>query len=228
MNPLLTQLPTLLGVIVGAGASYLTTSAGAKTQWARTQQARWEDKRSQAYADYADASTRVDDLTHRIARTRGLPTNSGPLPLKNGLDDLTKASNERNRLWHRLQLIGDPATVNAGLEWRNAVWRLERFARGEHGYSDPEQWTQATHEAGKAQFLFYEAARRDLRIDSGSLPADRDVVSLSLFANYCAARVGSRTARPCQMSICPAGSNPLNLSRLTGRQRAAVVRSLAG
>jgi hypothetical protein len=105
------------------------------------------------------------------------------LPLKKGLDDLIKASNKRNRLWHRLQLIGDPATVNAGLEWRNAVWRLERFARGEDGYSDPKQWTEATEQAGKAQFLFYEAARRDLQIAGGSLPPDRDVASFSLFVN---------------------------------------------
>src|SRR5437764_10808315 len=52
------QLLTLVGVIIGVLASYLTTSAGEKTRWRRAQNVRWDESRMRAYAEYASAVKR--------------------------------------------------------------------------------------------------------------------------------------------------------------------------
>ena len=128
MDNFLNQLPALLGVIVGAAASYLATSAGDKTRWMRSQRVRWEDKRVQVYADYGHAVKRVYELSKRLAASRGLPTNAGPLPLDSGLEDLTQAGIERSEMWERLLLVGDPDAVAAARTWHHILWQLEAFA----------------------------------------------------------------------------------------------------
>ena len=54
MTVLLQQLPTLVGVIVGAIATILTTSLGDRTRWKRSQAVRWDQRRLEAYAQYAE------------------------------------------------------------------------------------------------------------------------------------------------------------------------------
>lgn len=43
----------MLGVALGALASYLVSSAGERTRWRRAQATRWDDKRNAAYAQFA-------------------------------------------------------------------------------------------------------------------------------------------------------------------------------
>jgi hypothetical protein len=164
LNDFLIQLPALIGVVVGAAASYLTASA----QWSRSQRVRWEDKRVQVYADYGHAVKRVYELSKRLAASRGLPTLAAPLPLKNGRSDLMQASIERSEKWERLLLIGDPDTIAAARTWHRTVWRMEEFANGQ--LSDPDQWRDTVRVANESRSRFYEAARRDLGIVSGQLP----------------------------------------------------------
>jgi hypothetical protein len=164
----LNQLPALLGVIVGAAASYLATSAGDKTRWMRSQRVRWEDKRVQVYADYGHAVKRVYELSKRLAASRGLPTNAGPLSLETGLEDLTQAGIERSEMWERLLLVGDPDAVAAARAWHHILWQLEAFAHGR--LSDPDQWKATDRAFRDARSRFYETARHDLGITSGPLP----------------------------------------------------------
>jgi hypothetical protein len=120
--------------------------------------------RVQVYGDYSYATARVDDLCHRLARSRGLPTSSTPLPIQSGLDELTRAATERNQQLQRVQLVGDPATVAAAQEWNLRTWRMEKFAHGE--LNDPDLWHEATRTADEAQSNFYTVARSDLGITS--------------------------------------------------------------
>jgi hypothetical protein len=160
MHELLAQIPALIGVVIGVAASYITTSAGARAQWNREQHARSEDRRLDAYAGYAESTSRVYDLCLRLARTRGLPTASGPIPLNTGVDQLTQAATERTQSWYRLQLIGSLAAVTAGREWLDAVWDVEKFAIGD--LDSPAEWGEAIDKARRARSAFHEAARRDL------------------------------------------------------------------
>jgi hypothetical protein len=163
----LNQLPALLGVVVGAAASYLATSAGQRSQWSRSERVRWEEKRVQVYTDYGYAAKRVYELSKRVAKTRGLPTRAGGSPLESGQDEMRQAADERSQVWEKLLLVGDPGMLDAAGTWHRAVWRMEEFAHGL--FSDPDQWRDAVRAADEARSRFYAAARRDLGV-TGGLP----------------------------------------------------------
>lgn len=55
MSGITRQLPALIGVVVGALASYLAGAASERARWRREQSARWDDRRAQAYAEYGYA-----------------------------------------------------------------------------------------------------------------------------------------------------------------------------
>jgi hypothetical protein len=55
MQALLQQLPTLVGVLVGAAATYVATSTAERSRWRRQQSVRWDIHRYEAYAEYAHA-----------------------------------------------------------------------------------------------------------------------------------------------------------------------------
>ena len=67
------QLPALIGVVIGASASYLAGAATERARWRREQASRWDEKRAQAYADYGYAIKNVYVQCRRIADNyRGL------------------------------------------------------------------------------------------------------------------------------------------------------------
>lgn len=176
MSSFISQLPALLGVIIGAAGSYLTTSASARAQWSRSQEVRWEDKRLQVYSDYSYAAARVGDLCHRLARSRGLQTSSTPMSEETGLDQLTSAAIDLNQQLHKVQLVGDPATVETAQDWRRKIGRMEVFAHGEQ--SDPALWREATGAAREARLIFYQVARNDLKITTVGLKAHVQTLTL--------------------------------------------------
>ncbi|WP_051192603.1 hypothetical protein [Nocardia jiangxiensis] len=55
MGPLLQQLITLAGVLVGAGATFAATTHTERIKWRRSIETRWDDKRLIAYSEYANA-----------------------------------------------------------------------------------------------------------------------------------------------------------------------------
>jgi hypothetical protein len=168
LNGFYSQLPALIGVVVGAGASYLATSAGARSQWARTQRVRWEEKRVQVYAEYAHAVKRLYELSKRICASRGLPTAGPPIPVEQGLTELALASIRRAELWESLLLLGNPSAIEAARAWHTSVWHMEAFANGQ--LTDPVEWREAIAAADKNGYKFYEVARHDVGVDSGPLP----------------------------------------------------------
>jgi hypothetical protein len=168
MEQFLIQLPALIGVIVGAVASYLITSAGAKAQWTRSERVRWEDKRLQVYASYSHTVKRVSELSKRICASRGLPTTAPPISVEQGLKELSDASIERAEVWESLLLLGDSSTVAAARSWHRSVWRMEAFARGQLG--DPAEWRDAVKAADEMRHQFYETARWALGIEEQKLP----------------------------------------------------------
>ena len=160
MNALVTQLLTLIGVIVGVVATFIATNFGARAQWNREQRTRTEDRKLDACVAFVDASSQVLDLSERLARTRGLPISSGPIPLDAGIDQLTQAATKRSQCWYRLQLVGDPAIVSAGQEWLQASWDFEKFAIGD--LTEPEKFMETEARTDQARENFYEAVRHSL------------------------------------------------------------------
>jgi hypothetical protein len=167
---LLNQLLVLLGVIIGALGAYLTTAASERARWRRTLDSRWDDRRIEAYASYAQAVKRMVTLAQRIAAGRELGDPSEPLaPTQDNLDLLAVAEDERATQWETVLLLGHPHTEAAARNWHEHAWRLEWYARALI-VGEKSDWERARAAANIARAAFYESARSDLGISGGDLP----------------------------------------------------------
>jgi hypothetical protein len=164
------QLLVLAGVIVGALASYLTTAATERARWKRTLDSRWDDRRVDAYASYAQAVKDMISLSSRIAAGRGVAVHARSLPpTEENLELMASANAQRAMAWEAVLLLGHPDTVAAARGWHETVWRLERFAHGTIT-GGPEDWEEVRTEVNRARSKFYESARNDLQMGGGKLP----------------------------------------------------------
>jgi hypothetical protein len=163
----LQQLPALLGVVVGAFATYAATSTAERARWRRSQAVRWDSLRLAAYAEYAHAVKKVSSIAVRVAAHRGIHQDIGALSPEEGLPALAGAEEERTIKWESVLLLGTDKTVVAARAWHESVTRLQRIASGvEAGMT----WAQAIAAASKARRGFYEAAKSDIGIAIGESP----------------------------------------------------------
>jgi hypothetical protein len=170
MVQLINQVPVLLGVIIGALGSYLTTAATERARWKRALDSRWDDRRVEAYASYAQSVKRMIKVAGRIAAGRDLGGDDEPLaPTQENLELLADAEAERGRQWETVLLLGHPHTVAAGRSWHERAWRLEAYARALITGSNSD-WQAAISAADDARHAFYESARNDLGVGGGALP----------------------------------------------------------
>jgi hypothetical protein len=168
-SPLLTQLPALVGVCVGALATYTTTSLTERARWRRDRAIRWDDARMRAYAEYGDAVKKVSHLASRIAAGRDFLHSVEPLtPDAEAMEALGDADGARARAWESVLLLGDPQTVAAARAWHQAVWRLVWFAQGR--LTAVEQWEPSMRETQVTRDAFYDCARRDLGVKGEAVP----------------------------------------------------------
>ena len=72
MSEIVRELPTLLGVVIGALATYLATVTAESARWRRDQAVRWDARRMDAYADYGRSIKQLTGLAMRIAVARGV------------------------------------------------------------------------------------------------------------------------------------------------------------
>ena len=167
---LLNQLPVLLGVIVGALGSYLTTSATERARWKRALDTRWDDRRVDAYASYGQSVKRMIMIASRIAGGKDLGSDTEPLaPTQVNLDLLAAAEADRASQWETVLLLGHSKTVAAARNWHEHAWQLEAYARGSVTGSASD-WRAVRAATDVARATFYEAARSDLQVSGGSLP----------------------------------------------------------
>ena len=173
LSPLLSggimaSITALIGVIIGALASYLVGSAMERSRWQRQQAARWDEKRAEIYAEYGYSVKNIFDLCKRIAAHRGLETSSEPLDPADGLPELRGLTAERTAKWESVLLLGNPETIAAARAWHRNIWHMEYFARGI--VTDNSEWIALLDEVTAARTRFYDAARSDLGITSGQVP----------------------------------------------------------
>ncbi|UGT43055.1 hypothetical protein LTV02_06585 [Nocardia yamanashiensis] len=166
------QLLTLVGVLVGASATFTASSLTERAKWRRSQDTRWDDKRLAAYSDYANALKSYIALAHRISAARGYPATIQPIDIDEGLRLLAAADTERSVKWETVVLLGSPAAVSAARRWQKAGWELGNVAQG-HG-TGHQEYRQHYQSMSQCRNDFYTCARADLGIRSGDLqPGDQ-------------------------------------------------------
>ncbi len=169
---LVDQLPALIGVAVVTGGTIVATGLSDRARWRRGQSVRWDERRLDAYTEYARTVKEIHLLAFRIAAAGGLPpgvpgASARPLDRDTGLDLLAQAGAARSKAWETVLLLGDAATVAAARRWRLAVRQLEHVAIGR---AEPEvTWLAALKEADLARDGYYAAARDSLLVGGGSV-----------------------------------------------------------
>jgi hypothetical protein len=163
----LSQLPALLGVVVGTAGTIVATTIGDRARWRRNQSVRWDERRLTAYMEFAKALKDVHQLTFRLAAPRLPQVRAIPIDPEEGLELLTRAKVSHTKAWEAVLLLGDSATVSAARRWRGAVAELELIARGLAG--DDVSWASTVGAANEARDEFYLAARAGLAVGSGGV-----------------------------------------------------------
>jgi len=164
MSAFTEQLPTLIGVILGALLSYGAGAFTERSNWRRTQAVRWDERRIQAYADYGAAAKVPVILCLRMARALKLTTLAAtPLDLPEGKASLGAADDRRSQLFENLLLLGDAAVIDAARKWHETVTELEGTLDPDFD-GEPEGFDQLYRRVGLARDRFYELARTQLQV----------------------------------------------------------------
>jgi hypothetical protein len=167
MDRLLEQVPTLMGVILGALATIGATTINDRLRWRRTQSVRWDERRLEAYAEYARAIKAVQVAASRLVADRIPGASTGPVDRDAGLHLLADAGAARTKAWEAVLLLGDATTVAAARDWREAIWQLEQIAADQS--LGAAEWAQRLTVVDQSRDHFYEAARASLNVAGGSV-----------------------------------------------------------
>ncbi|MET7669570.1 hypothetical protein [Micromonospora luteifusca] len=167
MGTLLTQLPALLGVLVGTLGTILATSLADRARWRRSQSVRWDERRLDAYVDYAHALKESHAVALRMTADLRPGSHSHPIDREEGLARLAESDARRTIVWENLLLLGDEPTVVAAARWRDAVWQVERLARGI--VEAPPDIAEVLTQVNEARDGYYRAARGSLGVRGGSV-----------------------------------------------------------
>jgi hypothetical protein len=168
VNPIVVQVLTIAGVLLGSAATFIATSTSERTRWRRAQSARWDDRRLVAYGEYANAIKHMVRLCRRVAETKNLLTTGQPIDLDSAHTALAEAETERALKWETVLLLGEPATISAARAWHEQVWRLEHMLREDH--PDQPTFIDVYKETMRLRNKFYAHARTDLDVASDPLP----------------------------------------------------------
>jgi hypothetical protein len=163
MAALLQQLPALLGVVVGAAATYVAAAAMERSRWRRQLTVRWDERRLATYVDYANALKKALAIAVSIAGQRRLHAGDAGAETYTELD-LSQAEERRTVAWEAVLMLGSEDVILAARAWHDCYFRLQRLALGQPG----GDWREAVDAASLGRRLFYQAARADL-----GLPPDR-------------------------------------------------------
>ncbi|MGW0213900.1 hypothetical protein ACWDXH_05880 [Micromonospora chokoriensis] len=167
MSTLLTQLPALLGVLVGTLGTILATSLADRARWRRSQSVRWDERRLDAYVEYAHALKESHMVALRMTADLRPGSHSHPIDRDDGLVRLAESDARRTIVWENLLLLGDEPTVVAAAGWRDAIWQVERLARGVT--EAPSDISPLLIQINDARDGYYRAARRSLGVRGGSV-----------------------------------------------------------
>lgn len=119
MAPWTVQLITLLGVTLGALASFVSTRLVDRSRWQREEGLRWDTKRLDCYSEFSAAIMRYINIGYRMAASVGLPTYVEPLNADAGTPALAAAEADLSLYWAQLLILGSPEVITAAQEWRN-------------------------------------------------------------------------------------------------------------
>ncbi|WP_328391958.1 hypothetical protein [Nocardia sp. NBC_00416] len=168
MGPILQQLVTLAGVLLGAGSTFAATTYIERSKWRRSFETRWDDMRLTAYSEYADALKAYLQILYRYGAEKGLPNLTTPADEPLAPNVLAEANAARSVKWERVLLLGSSNTIAAARRWHKAAHDLTYLVFEEH--PGPDRYVRLYESMGSLRDDFYVCARADLGVRGGSVP----------------------------------------------------------
>jgi hypothetical protein len=158
------QFVTLGAVVVGAGLSYLATAANERRRQRNDAAARWEERRVDLYADYAEVAKRILRQTSIVEK---LDPSSDEF--REASSRLNTLEEDRSALFERMVLLGDRATIEAAHKLNHVMWTLQSKLPGAVPYTPDwheTPWLVALNELhASARAAVLDPRRADLSTD---------------------------------------------------------------
>ena len=165
------QVLTLVAVVVGAITSFIAASLNDRRRLKQDQTQHWLDQKLEAYIDYLDSVKQMNQVSRRIAASRGIGRRAFQLQSEDALQLLAEAEARRVNAGERVTLIGEAATVAAVRDLNKEVWRLEWIARGKLD-PDHDAWEACNQSLVRALNRLHERIRAELHIPGTFLPRE--------------------------------------------------------
>jgi hypothetical protein len=163
------QILALVGVVIGIFGTIIATAVADRSRWKREKAARWDERRLDAYAEYAKAVKEIHKLTLRLTAARVSFVWADPIDRDSGLQILAQADAHRTTVWENVLLLGDAATVSAARDWWEAVRELVMYARDRTDGDLSEKVRLAVRHSDEERDRFYREARDSIGVSGGSV-----------------------------------------------------------
>jgi hypothetical protein len=157
------QLASLLvGVAIGSVGSVLVTLI---VDWLKERRERlrhWEDRRLDAYVDFARGAKEGMWYLFRVAAYLGNDRNPEPLSMEQAKPFLANAYEKRDAAFEYLTLVGSNELVERCREWTAEITKMRLMVNTEE--HAPDVWAELVNNARAARDRYHESARRDLKV----------------------------------------------------------------
>lgn len=160
MSDFVSAIPALIGVVVGV----VTTGWTDRLRWKRNQAIRWDERRIDAYAEYALTIKKVHMTALGMVNPSSVHGLAEPIGHEAGLDLIAQAEARRTEAWEKMLLLADEPTVEAALRWHNTVKIEAEFAQSRPHDAGSADWTAAVRNVDEARERYYEAARNSVGV----------------------------------------------------------------
>ncbi|MFJ7908227.1 hypothetical protein [Kitasatospora sp. NPDC096204] len=121
---MITQIVTLVGVLLGALTSFVATGWAERTKHRRLMAARWDERKLDTYVQYATCVKEISAVAKRAAEAA-----AGSMERVEFLATMEQAEIQRSTLFETLVLLASPAAVEAARAVNVALWEAEVAAR---------------------------------------------------------------------------------------------------
>jgi hypothetical protein len=172
MDAVLTQLPAMIGVLIGVVGTLVTTAVADAARWRREQRVRFDDRLLDVSAEYAAAIREIVQTLASLTVHLRPGEMLVPLTPEEGKPILDAANRRRMLAWESLCLVADDATVKSGSDLWQAVRPLQYAVRSLATFN-PDDWEPLDRVVRARQREFYQSVRRSLAIGQLGVPISR-------------------------------------------------------
>jgi hypothetical protein len=121
---MISQIVTLIGVLVGALTSFLATTMAERTRHRRAMATRWDERKLNTYIEYASCVKEISSTAKRARQAA-----EGTDDRREFLAAMEAAELRRSVLFETLVVLASPGAIDAANEVNRVLWQQEIATR---------------------------------------------------------------------------------------------------